>query len=155
MKVYKFLNGYSKLRISSIKTCGKSALAQSILSVIFCIVYTYIVLILTNGEEFVGKADTYEMINGIRYDFILIMCGVFAALIPIFLLRYDSLKYLFVYIPLSGALYIFLMLLCILFVIDDNFDLIFYALSSVPIGSAVGTLTAIVINLLINKLIQR
>ena len=83
------------------------------------------------------------------------MCGVFAALIPIFLLRYDSLKYLFVYIPLSGALYIFLMLLCILFVIDDNFDLIFYALSSVPIGSAVGTLTAIVINLLINKLIQR
>ncbi len=142
---------FNKLKIISWNSSLKSALIQSFLSVVFCIVYTYVISIFTGGEEFVGKHPTYKAVNGIRYDVVLIICGVMASFIPILLLRYSSIKYLLVFIPLSILLYIVLMLLCILFVIDDNFDLISYAVSSVPIGSAVGTLCAIIFNQIKNK----
>ena len=47
----------------------------------------------------------------------------------------------------TGIYYFVVMLLCVLFVIDDNFDLIAYTLTSVPIGSLIGTIIAILINL--------
>lgn len=140
-----------KFRIISWKVSLKSALMQAFLSAFFCIIYTYIILILTGGEEFIDKADSYEKINGIQYDAVLLICGIMASLIPILLLRYNSIKYLLLFIPISILFYIVLMLLCVFFFIDDNFDLISYALSSVPIGSAVGTLVAIIFNLLKTK----
>lgn len=138
---------FDKFKIISWKTSLKSALMQAFLSASFCIIYTYIILIFTGGVEFIGKADSYEKINGIRYDVVLLICGMMASLIPILLLRYNSIKYILLFIPMSILFYIVLMLLCVLFFIDDNFDLINYALSSVPIGSAVGTLVAIIFNL--------
>lgn len=143
------MNG--KLKITSWKGSVKSALMQSLLSMLFCVIYTYIILFLTGGEEFIGKAHTYEEINGIRHSFVLVICGIIAALIPIILLRYDSMRYLLAYIPLSIMFYIGLSILIVVFIIGNNFDMIGYALSSVPIGSGGGTLVALIINTFNNK----
>ena len=99
------------------------------------------------GEEFVGKHPTYEIVNGIRYDVVLVICGILSGVIPILLLRYEKSKFLTLYLPMSIIYYFILMLLCVFFVIDDNFDLITYAIISVPIGSFIGTMIAILINL--------
>lgn len=139
------------MKITSWNGAVKSALIQAFLSVIFCIVYTYLIMIFTGGEEFVGKHPTYEVVNGIRFDMVLIICGMLASLIPIILLRYGKADFLLLYIPLSMIFYFFIMFLCVLFVIDDNFDLISYALSSVPAGSFFGTIIAILINRHCNK----
>lgn len=135
------------IKIDSWKKANKSALMQATLSVLFCIVYTYVIMIFTRGEEFVSKQPTQEIVNGIRHDIVLVMCGILAGLIPIILLRYTESKFLSLYLPMSFIYYFVIMLLCVLFVIDDNFDLITYALTSVPIGSCVGTVFAILINL--------
>lgn len=134
------------IKINSWKKANESALMQAVLSVIFCIVYTYLIMIFTRGEEFVGKQPSKEIVNGIRHDIVLVVCGILAGLIPIMLLRYTELKFLTLYLPISAIYYFVIMLLCVLFVIDDNFDLITYALTSVPIGSSVGTVFAILIN---------
>ena len=133
------------IKIDSWKKANNSALMQAVLSVLFCIVYTYLIMIFTRGEEFVGKQPTQEIVNGIRHDIVLVVCGILAGLIPIMLLRYIGLKFLTLYLPMS-AIYYFVIMLFVLFVIDDNFDLITYALTSVPIGSSVGTVFAILIN---------
>ena len=135
------------IKIDSWEKANKSALLQATLSVLFCIVYTYVIMIFTRGEEFVSKQPTHEIINGIRHDVILVLCGILAGLIPIILLRYTESKFLSLYLPMSIIYYFVIMLLCVLFVIDDNFDLIAYTLTSVPIGSFIGTIIAILINL--------
>ena len=134
------------IKIDSWKKANKSALMQATLSVLFCIVYTYVVMIFTKGEEFVSKQPTQEIVNGIRHDIVLVICGILAGLIPIILLRYTESKFLSLYFPMSIIYYFVIMLLCVLFVIDDNFDLITYALTSVPIGSCIGNVFAILIN---------
>ena len=139
------------IKIDSWKKANKSALIQGLLSVLFCIAYTYIIMLFTGGEEFAGKQATKDVINGIRHDVVLCVCGVFAGLIPLLLLRYAIAKFLISYIPLSSVYYIILILFCVLLVIDDNFDLITYALLPIPIGSCVGTAIAILINCFINK----
>lgn len=140
-----------KIKIDSWKKANRSALIQALLSALFCIAYTYIIMIFTCGEEFVGKQPTRDVINGIRHDVVLCVCGVLAGLIPLILLRYAKAKFLISYIPLSSVFYVIIMVLCVLFVIDDNFDLITYALLPIPIGSCVGTAIAILINCFINR----
>ena len=142
---------FDKIRIISWKSSFKSALLQAFLSAFFCVIYSCIVLWLTGGEGFIGKVATHEEINGIRHDVVLLICGIMASFIPILLLRYKSIKYLLLFIPMSILFYIALMLLCVLFVIDDNFDLISFALTSIPIGSAVGTFVTIIFNQIKNK----
>ena len=136
-----------KVKIDSWKNANKSALIQAVLSALFCIIYTYVIMFLTGGEEFVGKHPTYEIVNGIRYDVVLVICGILSGVIPILLLRYEKSKFLTLYLPMSIIYYFVLMLLCVFFVIDDNFDLISYAIISVPIGSFIGTMIAMLINL--------
>ena len=82
------------IKIDSWKKANKSALIQGLLSVLFCIAYTYIIMLFTGGEEFAGKQATKDIINGIRHDVVLCVCGVFAGLIPLLLLRYANAKFL-------------------------------------------------------------
>ena len=136
-----------KVKIDSWKNANKSALIQAVLSALFCIIYTYVIMFFTGGEEFAGKHPTYEIVNGIRYDVVLVISGILSGVIPILLLRYEKSKFLTLYLPMSIIYYFVIMLLCVFFVIDDNFDLITYAITSVPIGSFIGTMIAILINL--------
>ena len=139
------------IRIDSWKNANKSALVQAFLSALLCIAYTYIIMLLTGGEEFVGKQPTQDVINGVRHDAVLLICGVLAGLIPLILLRYAEAKFLISYLPLSSVYYTIMILLCALFAIDDNFDLITYALLPIPIGSFAGTAIAILINCFVNR----
>jgi len=135
------------VKIDSWKNANKSALIQAVLSALFCIIYAYVIMFFTGGEEFVGKQPTQEIVNGIRRDVVLVICGILSGVIPILLLRYEKLKFLTLYLPMSIIYYFVVMLMCVLLLIDDNFDLITYALTSVPIGSFIGTIIAILINL--------
>lgn len=140
-----------RVRIDSWKNANKSAIMQAVLSALFCIIYTYVIMIFTGGEEFVGKQPTQEIVNGIRHDVVLVICGILSGVIPIVLLRYEKAKFLTLYLPMSIIYYFVVMLLCVFFVIDDNFDLITYALISVPIGSFIGTTISVLFNLFRGK----
>ncbi len=140
------------IKIDSWKKANNSALVQVVVSVLVCILYHFIIYILTGGEEFVGKQPTKEVINGIRYDVVLIVCGVLAGIIPIVSLKYKNIKFLFLYIPLSILYYFVIMFLVICIIEDYNvFDLINYAITSIPIGSLIGTVIAIIINTIKNR----
>ena len=93
------------IKINSWKNANKSALMQAILSALFCIVYTYVIMIFTGGEEFVGKQPTQEIVNGIRHDVVLVICGILSGVIPIVLLRYEKSKFLVLYLPMSIIYY--------------------------------------------------
>lgn len=134
------------VKIDSLKSANKSAIIQALSSALFCIAYTYIILIFTHGEEFVGKQPTQEAVNGIRHDVVLIVCGILAGLVPIMLLKYKKAEYLIACLPLSVIYYFVIMIFCVCFVIDDNFDLITYAIFPIPIGSFIGTVISILIN---------
>ena len=99
-----------KAKIDSWKNANKSALMQAISSALFCIVYTYVIMIFTGGEEFVGKQPTQEIVNGIRHDVVLVICGILSGVIPMVLLRYEKSKFLVLYLPMSIIYYFVLML---------------------------------------------
>lgn len=140
-----------KLRISSYKTASISALTQSFMSVLLCVLFTYIVLRLTGFEEFIGKDGKEEIINGIQYDAVLCIGAVVSAFVPILLLRYSAIKYLFSFLVLSILFYVIILLLVVIFLIGGSFDFINYATSSFPIGAGIGTVVAITINAIKNK----
>lgn len=134
------------MKIDSWKKANKAALKQAAICVLFCIVYTYAVMFLTGGEEFISKQPTESVINGIRHDVVLIVCGMLAALIPIICVRYTNIKFLLLHIPMGVIYYIVILFLCVLFVIDDNFDFLAYAIISLPAGAVAGTIIAVIIN---------
>lgn len=133
--------------IDSWKKANKMAFVQALLSVIWCVVYTYVITFLTGGEGFVEKHASYETLNGISYTQALVGCGCMMALIPIIMLRFSKLKFACLYVPMSLLYYLALMFICVGFIIDDNFDLIVYAITSVPVGTLSGTIIAILISL--------
>ena len=135
-----------KLNIHSYKTACISALVQSFLSVLLCILFTYIVLRLTGFEEFIGKDGKEKIINGIRYDVVLCIGAVVSAFVPILLLRYNEIKYLFLFLLSSVMFYVIILFLVVSFLIGGSFDFINYATSSFPIGAGFGTVIAIIIN---------
>lgn len=140
-----------KLHISSYKTACISAFAQSFLSVALCVLFTYIVLRLTGFEEFIGKDGKKEIINGIRYEAVLCIGSVISALVPVCVLRYNDIKYMFFCVGLSVLFYFVILLLVVIFLIGGSFDFINYATSSFPVGAAVGTFVAIIINTFKNR----
>lgn len=145
----------SNLKIDSWEKSVKTALKLSLLTVIGCVIYTYVIMAFTGGETFVSKQPTAEVLNGISHNAALILNGVVMALIPVLLLRYVSAKYLLAYIPLNILFYLAIMFLCIAFIIDDNFDLLLYAVFTTPIGMIAGTAAAIIINVVKTKKYMR
>lgn len=139
------------IRIHSWEDANRTALTQALVTVVFCILYTYIIMGFTGGDEFVGKQPTQVVVNGIRHDVVLVICGILAGFIPIILLRYTKAKFLIMYLPMNVIYYFILMFLVVAFIIDDNFDLIVNALLPVPTGSFVGMVIAIIMNCFINK----
>ena len=132
---------YTKLQIDSWKSAVISACFQAFLSVLLCVAYSYIIFLLTGGRWFINKDISHEVINGIRFDVVLAVCGVLESLIPIILLSYNKVKFLILYIPVSIVFYLALMFFCI----DSSFDVLNYAILPVPIGSLAGTIAAVII----------
>ncbi len=133
--------------INSWKAANKTAFIQAVLTVILCVVYTYVITFLTGGEGFVEKHASYEALNGISHTQALVCCGCLVSLIPIVMLRVSKIKFAWLYVPMSLLYYLALMFICVGFIIDDNFDLIVYAITSVPVGTLSGMIIAVLINL--------
>ena len=140
-----------KLHISSYDGIFTSALVQSSLTVVLCILFTFIVLSLTGFEEFIGKDGKLEIINGIQYDAVLYTGAVVSSVVPIILLRYNSIKYLFLFLLICIMLYVIILFFVVLFLIGGSFDFINYATFPFPIGFGAGTVIAIIINTIKNK----
>ncbi len=136
-----------KKAINSWKAANKTAFIQAFLTVILCVVYTYVITFLTGGEGFVEKHASHETLNGISHTQALVCCGCLASLIPIIMLRVSKIKFAWLYVPMSLLYYLALMFICVGFIIDDNFDLIVYAITSVPVGTLSGMIIAVLINL--------
>ena len=145
------VSSMKKLHIYSDKSACISALVQAFLSVLLCILFTYIVLRLTGFEEFIGKDGKEEIINGIRYDVVLCIGAVVSAFVPILLLRYNEIKYLFLFLLSSVMFYVIILFLVVLFLIGGSFDFINYATTSFPVGAGMGTVIAIIINTIENR----
>ena len=145
---------FKKIEIVSWKKALISALLQALIAVIMCIIYSNIIAFLTGGQEFIGKADQYKEINGIRQDVVLVICGVLSAAIPILLLRYKRIKHLLLYALATFLFYvtfIAFVVICIDDVIYNIFDYILNALTAVPIGLLVGIAIVVVFNKIKNK----
>ncbi len=135
------------LKIDTWRNADKSALIQAGFSVLFCVVYTHVIMLLTGGEEFVGKDITQETISGIRHDVVLAVCGILEAIIPIIFLRYSAVKFLCLNIFLTAMYYLIIMFTYVCIIDCWNiFDLITFAVIPVPIGYFAGVLVSILIN---------
>ena len=77
--------------------------------------------------------------------------AVVSAFVPILLLRYNSIKYLFSFLLLSILFYVIILFLVVIFLIGGSFDFINYATFPFPIGFGAGTVIAIIINTIKNK----
>lgn len=133
-----------RFNIHSWKSSIKYAFIIALFEALFCISYTYFIMFLAGGENFVGKGPAITEINGIKHNVVLAMCGILSFFIPLIMVKYKSFKHSLLYILLSVLVYFILMMLCVVFVIDDNFDLLSYALL-VPIGLLCGNFVLIIV----------
>ncbi len=145
---------FKKFEIVSWKKALISAFVQALLAATICIIYSNIIAALTGGKEFIGKADQYNEINGIRQDVVLVICGVLSATIPILLLRYKRIKHLLMYAFATFLFYVSFVafvVLCIDDIVYNIFDYIYNALMAVPIGLLVGIAIVVVFNKIQSK----
>lgn len=142
---------------NSIK-CGflYALITFGVLTIFTCFVYYF----LLQGEEFIGKQGTVNNINGISFYIVNAAGTILSMLVPIFLLRYSTVKYLPLSLLISSISYCLLYILFCCFgeVISfgvlyplESFDTLIYAIIAFPIGSAVGTIISIIININKNK----
>ncbi len=140
------------IKIDTLEKTNKSALVHAVSTVLFAIVYSYIIMFLTDGEDFVGKDTTQKVINGIRHDVVLVICGAFSGMIPITLLKYSKIKYIPLCVVLSIIYYLMILFFYLLVSNPNNvFDLITFATTSIPIGYFIGVIIAIIINTIENR----
>ena len=121
----------------------------TMLTVFVC--FTHYVLL--NGEEFIGKDKTVYIINGISFYSLSVIGVILSAFVPIIFLKFKSAKYLITYCICSSIIYVILYIIFVLFgeIISfgflypmENFDTIIYAAFIFPLGSAMGTVIAII-----------
>ena len=121
----------------------------TMLTVFVC--FTHYVLL--NGEEFIGKDKTVYIINGISFYSLIVIGVILSAFVPIIFLKFKSAKYLITYCICSSIIYVILYIIFVLFgeIISlgflypmENFDTIIYAAFIFPLGSAMGTVIAII-----------
>ncbi len=135
-------------KINSWEQSAKRAFISAFVFVVFCLIFTYVVMIFTGGQTFIGKAHNYETINGISYNAVRIVCGVLAGLISAFMMRCNCAKFLLLYIPLNIIFYLILTFLTITSVFGNNFDFLGYAIFPVPVGIVCGMAVAVVLGII-------
>ena len=117
-----------------------------------CIVFTYVVHTLTNGVPVfpVSLYPDMQTVDSFYIPVVLIIGSVLSALVSLSLLRYTSVKFLFVYTPISIVLYV-----SSYFVIQsidiintplNSWDYLLYYIMLFPLGAVVGTIISIITN---------
>ena len=124
--------------IDSGKRAAKYGFIHSLITVAFAVIFNYVIMLLTNGENFVTKNPTQTVINGLRYDVVLAVLAILTGLIQIFLFNVDSGFFLLEYIPVYVICYIGFGFLVLSFPLRGIFDILFYLIGPAPIGAFSG-----------------
>lgn len=138
----------------------KSLITGAIIGVIQLVVLTMFmatILYLTNGEGFFHKAGTHQSVGNIHLDDVNKIGYIIAAVLPLTLLRYTSVKYMPLLILSSIFSYCltFLLLNDILFYIFScnllgGLDVLHFGGWIFPVGALCGTVLAVIINARMN-----
>lgn len=151
------------MKIDSWRKMIQYGFIHSVIIMLTYVCFCCIVYALVDGQYFINKGATEEILNGISFNTIRIVGVGISALANVLLLRYTHFKYLFVYIIVRSMSYIALYALIFLGmsvafdILGDlsnfplnTFDSIYYALAIFPLGSVIGIIIAVVINTIRN-----
>ncbi len=121
----------------------------------------YVLLVLTTGavtqwQSFFGIDLTMQRIGMFSWEICAAIGVILASLVPVITLRYEKIKYIFLYIPISLLAFVWLygVTLAIWLTINPawcpftTLDALSYLMIAIPIGSVIGTLVAMGIHLL-------
>ncbi len=140
--------------IDSGKRAAKYGFIHSLITVAFAVIFNYVIMLLTNGENFVTKNPTQTVINGLRYDMVLAVLAILTGLIQIFLFNVDSGFFLLEYIPVYVICYIGFGFLVLSFPLRGIFDILFYLIGPAPIGAFSGLVLKL-IYIYVKKMINK
>ena len=130
--------------IDSGKRAAKYGFIHSLITVAFAVIFNYVIMLLTNGENFVTKNPTQTVINGLRYDVVLAVLAILTGLIQIFLFNTDSGFFLLEYIPVYVICYIGFGFLVLSFPLRGIFDILFYLIGPAPVGVVLGVVLKLI-----------
>ncbi len=127
------------------------------------ITFVFLISYLTGGKTFIKYDIIVEKIGVISFNSVTIIGFVLSAVVPMITLRYQRIRYIFLYILSGIMLFVFLyclvwgVLFLIYHIFDDifycplnTFDAIYYAMLTFR-GAGIGTLLALIINLIKNR----
>lgn len=155
------------MKINSWKQALKSGILSGIILFVEYVAFVFIMSYLTDGQTFIKYDITIEKIGIIYFDFVTILGVILFSTVPVIILRYQKIKYIFLYV-LSGTL-VLIVLYCLVWgilqliycILDDiiycplnTFDGVYYAILLFR-GSGMGVLLALIINLIKNKSLEK
>lgn len=130
---------------------------NSAIQVVLLVVFTAVVLHLTNGEGFMHKEYVNEQVGNIRRKDVEAVGYILSSVVPLVLLRYNSIKYLPLHIVVSiGAylIYYFIFNYILYYVFKCNilggFDALRFGAGVFPYGALAGTVLSVIINTIVN-----
>lgn len=154
------------MKINSTKKSLLRGVAYGVLTFAVYIAFTCLLYYYLNGENFINKDKTVEMINGVSFIGVEIAGVVISSLIPIFLIRYKSVDYYITSVFVAILIYSFLFITY--FVLKsamplslvqnsplNSFDAIYYGIVIFPFGALIGLLITPIINFVINAIHKR
>ena len=148
------------MKITNWKRAVLSAFVSAAAMLLAVTIFTYIVNFILDGERFNVGFVTASIVNGIPATAVFTACIILGALLPLFLLRYASTKFLLAYFPLTLIFYAVLFFFqwqllgafynSFIYAPLNSFDYLGYCLLF-PIGTAGGMIISIVINEIRNR----
>jgi len=143
------------MRMNSWRNAALVGVIYPIATFVAYIAFTYFISFLTNGEPFITKDETLDMVAGIPFDYIRVGGVILSAIISMAILWYDDTEYFGLCISISFVFYIALCFadfisLAPYFEPLNTFDSIYYMTIIFPIGSGIGMIGSLVINEIVN-----
>ena len=110
----------------------------------------------TGWQTFFGENLSVHSIGFLSWEMVAAVALILVSLVPVCTLRYEKLKYLLVYLPISllsffwfwGVIFAVWFMVCPAWCPLISWDSLYYVAIILPIGSVVGTLVALVIHFL-------
>ncbi len=142
----------------------KRGVLSGLITGIIHIVFSCVVCALCEGSGFITYQETHEVINGISFNTVKTVGVCLASLVPIILCRFKDFKGYLKYIISSslffGMVYAleYISILIVFYISADiifplnTYDSLFFALRYFPIGCFLGTLIAVIVNVILNVL---
>ena len=138
-------------------TIKKSILMGIMSGGVSFVVYVLLVLgagVLTGWQPFFGADFTAQKIGGYSWEICAAVGVILFSLVPVFLLRYEKISQLIVYLFVSvlSVLWLYGIILWIWMLVNPawcpfaTLDALYYLMFSVSVGSVVGTVVSVVIH---------